>query len=245
KIDFLQVKRHCDPLLCDTLEEILTQKAISKQCLNTSCNHSNVLFDPTRTDFVCERCNKSNCLRCNLLHEPSDDCKHFLFNQSNAFRKKWTGVHQESTTVLLQSVTPNSEEWNELVGVMKYNNIVKIERVEHNLLWRKYAEYCVSLGSQYCEQKVHHGTRQNQPQLIYTNGFDLTKAKVGHCLWFAVESQYSRNGYQFSLSNGQAQIFISLIASGNPEHVKFIRGNTVLNVYKNEATYPAYLVTFR
>ncbi|ETO22503.1 poly polymerase, catalytic region domain-containing protein [Reticulomyxa filosa] len=128
---------------------------------------------------------------------------------------------------------------------MQYNNIVKIERVEHPYLWRKYSDYSLTLGPQLSEKRVHHGTRANQPQLIYSTGFDLAKARVGGCLWFAVNSSYSRGGFQFSLNDGTYQIFVSLVASGNPNDVKFISNGVVLNVYKNEATYPGYLVTYR
>jgi len=253
-IDLWQVEKHAETHVYNQLTDALSRKEIesweeAKTCLDPTCKQLHVLSDQNQTFFTCERCNKSNCLTCQALHEVSADCKYYQFNQNNPFRNKWTGQHRSdncnlSNYVVLQPVEQASEEWKAVVETMKYNNINKIERVEHPYLWRKYAEYCLSLGQQLNEVRVHHGTRANKPELIYSSGFDLSKAKIGNCLWFAVDSNYSRGGYQYALGNGQLQIFVSLVATGNVNDVKFIRNNAILNVYKNEATYPGYLVTY-
>eukprot|EP00483_Globobulimina_turgida_P009588 UN09607 len=53
-------------------------------------------------------------------------------------------------------------------------------------------------------------------------------------------------GFQHAKSNGQHQVFLAFVCCGNNQKdVKFIRQNKILNVYKDAATYPAYLLTYK
>ena len=62
---------------------------------------------------------------------------------------------------------------------------------------------------------------------------------------FAQNNNYSCGGYQWRdpAPPGLSCVFLCLIALGHPDDVK-IRSPGILNVFKNEATYPAYLVWF-
>ncbi len=91
-----------------------------------------------------------------------------------------------------------------------------------------------------------HGTRQTAPQTIWKgSGFDVRFANVGGCIWFALQNNYSMSGYQYTGDAAGNQVFLAFVACGDQEAVKFIRGGQILNVYKNEATYPAYIVTYQ
>ena len=69
---------------------------------------------------------------------------------------------------------------------------------------------------------------------------------AGGCIWFAVHSTYSMTGYGYQLQGrGTSTLMLSMVAVGNPDHVRFIRNNEILNVFENAATYPGYLVEFR
>lgn len=52
-------------------------------------------------------------------------------------------------------------------------------------------------------------------------------------------------GFQHVMSNGKHQVFLAFVSCGNKSDVKFIRNDKILNVYKNAATYPAYLLTYK
>jgi hypothetical protein len=60
-------------------------------------------------------------------------------------------------------------------------------------------------------------------------------------LRFAVESQYSVPAY----CGSENRVFLAMVATGN-QHVTFEQhpSSIVLNVFRNQATYPAYMVTF-
>ena len=61
---------------------------------------------------------------------------------------------------------------------------------------------------------------------------------------FATENTYSMNGFQHVLGNRKHQCFLAFVCCGHQGDVKFIRQNKILNVYKDAATYPAYLLTY-
>ena len=170
------------------------------------------------------------------------------------FADKWQHNHSlyPQRNAVLTPVIKMSPEWNEIVAHMRYSStkIVRIQRVEQPQLWNRYWTYYKSLGSSCREVKVWHGTRSTQPSLIYNGGFKKEHSRIGGCLWYAVNSSYSMNGFQHNVPRtstsdyGNKQLFLCLVAAGNRNDVKYIRGNMILNVYQNDATYPAYLITY-
>ena len=85
------------------------------------------------------------------------------------------------------------------------NDITKIERIQNKVLWRRYAsksrEMCQSGDGILNEELLFHGTRRNNPELIYkgSDGFDMRLSNNG--MWgkgnyFAVNASYS-NSYAF------------------------------------------------
>ncbi|ETO20804.1 hypothetical protein RFI_16412, partial [Reticulomyxa filosa] len=117
-----QIEEHCKGDLYNKVADLLSQREIeswenSKRCCDASCNQLNVLSEEKQPGFVCEKCKQPNCLQCKALHEPSDDCKYFQFNQVHWFRSKWTGNHDKANSsrnnyVVLMPVASNSPEWN-------------------------------------------------------------------------------------------------------------------------------------
>lgn len=171
---------------------------------------------------------------------------------SHSFRQFWTGAKSRNgnSGYDLQDVPQHSNEWITICSEMKSTmqdrvfTMQKIQRVENNELWVSYSRYRQQVGTALVEMRTWHGSRACDPQRICETGFDMKFAKVGDCLWYAVHASYSTCGYQHQLANGSLQIFLVLVAYGTAD-VKLIRDNSILNVYKNEATYPAYLLTYK
>lgn len=93
---------------------------------------------------------------------------------------------------------------------------------------------------------VFHGTRNNQPARIWQEGgFDLRKARIGGCLWFADQSNYSMSSFAHTMFDGKSQVFLCCMAEGDTALVKPLhRTGGIWNVFRSEAVYPAYLITF-
>lgn len=124
--------------------------------------------------------------------------------------------------------------------------ITSCSRIQNADLWTKYQGYLTANPGS-TEGFFWHGTRTLHPKEIYEkSGFDLKFARVGGCLWFAVQSTYSMGGYQHVTANGETLIILALVANNKrTQHVKKIRGDQILNVYANECTYPAYVLSYR
>lgn len=216
------------------------------RCVN--CGFNNDIMDGL-IQYVCMQCYTDNCLQCQASHPTNQSCEEFKASQQHPFRATWQHNHDldPRNNAILTDVIKNSTEWNAIVSHMKYQNdkVLQIQRIEHKKLWDKYIAYHASLRGMVQEVQVWHGTRKTDPSLIYNNGFLKEKSRVGGCLWYAVNSSYSMNGFQHKMRNGKSQLFLCLVAGGNNNDVKYIRNNKILNVYKNEATYPAYLITYR
>ena len=214
------------------------------KCAN--CGYNNDIMDGL-VQYVCMQCYTDNCLKCNGTHSVDQQCP--SLKPRHPFRAKWQHNHEmdPQNNAVLTEVNKNSSEWNAIVTHLKYppEKVLNIKRIEHNQLWNKYITYCNSLGPLLQEVQVWHGTRKTDPSLIYNNGFLKEKSRVGGCLWYAVNSSYSMNGFQHVIGNGKSQLFLCLVAGGNTTHVKYIRNNKILNVYQNDATYPAYLITYK
>jgi len=225
----------------------MVQKSFGTNAKCVSCGNYNDLMDGL-IQYVCMYCGIDNCLQCKGSHSSNQSCDQFKNENNHSFRKQWkTNVYAADDGAVLIDVIKNSNEWNGIVKHMKYppEKVLKISRVQHKSLWAKYSSYSSSLGGALKEVKVWHGTRKTNPSLIYSNGFLKEKSRVGGCLWYAVNSSYSMNGFQHPIGNGQSQLFLCLVAGGKDNDVKYIRNNKILNVYKNEATYPAYLITYK
>ena len=227
------------------LDQVQQSLGTNARCV--SCGANNDIMDGL-VQYVCMFCGIDNCLQCKSSHSSSVSCQQHRYGNNHPFRKLWTFNHGDNDDgAKLQDVIKNSAEWKSIVQHMKYpeGKVLKIERIEHKLLWKNYSNYSSSLGGTLKEVRVWHGTRRTDPALIYRNGFDKSKSRVGGCLWYAVNSSYSMNGFQHPCENGKYQLFLCFVAGGNKKDVKYIRNNKILNVYKNEATYPAYLITYQ
>ena len=220
--------------------------ALEAQVTCTQCARGSEIANGL-TVWICGWCGSDNCLVCKRAHPETQSCEQGQLG--HPFRRLWQHDFAADAVdgAVLKDVDQDTDEYAEVVGQLECaaEQVVGVQRVEHGRLWERYVAYATGLGGALQEVRVWHGTRKTAPELIYTNGFLKEKSRGGGCLWFAVRSSYSMRGFQHPVGNGHNQLFLCLVAGGNAQDVKYIRKNRILNVYKDEATYPAYLITYK
>ena len=140
------------------------------------------------------------------------------------FPKEW---QPQSRTTELFNLPSHSAEYARVVGKFKATmpnaNIVSLQRVQNQYLWEKYIHHKGMIeqknGRQANEMELFHGTRGNNPQLIYDSeeGFDMrfsASGMWGQANYFAVNASYS-NGYAHPLPNGRRQMFLAKVLTGD------------------------------
>jgi O-acetyl-ADP-ribose deacetylase (regulator of RNase III) len=132
----------------------------------------------------------------------------------------------QSKVTELFSVAQGSSEWQRVTG--KFNSTMgssvvhSITRIQNTWIWKKYAfqkkRVETKNGGRVNEMELFHGTRQNDPRVIYEgeDGFDMRYGRNG--MWgvanyFAVNASYS-NGYAYNSGNGR-QMFLVKVLTGD------------------------------
>ena len=111
--------------------------------------------------------------------------------------------------------------------------ILRIERIQNNILWRKYIDCAKRMSEKNngktSEMMLFHGTRTNKPEQIYKGdaSFDMRFSNTG--LWgrgnyFAVNSSYSHI-YAHRCATGQHQMLVAYVLTGYASACK--RDNTL------------------
>ena len=112
------------------------------------------------------------------------------------------GVEEELKVV---PVSPHSREFKEIAALFTRTmptdryTIQRLERVQNKILWMRYRDCKERFGRDLPsagEKHLFHGTRQNDPEVIYSGdvGFDVGHSKVGWWgtgIYFAVNASYS------------------------------------------------------
>ncbi|TNV83377.1 hypothetical protein FGO68_gene5837 [Halteria grandinella] len=118
-----------------------------------------------------------------------------------------------------------NEVLNEFQNTMLAANVIKIERIQNYILWKKYLLEATilteKLGSKK-DQKVKylfHGTKHTKPSDIYESeqGFNIAysnNGSWGRANYFAVNASYSCNGFKHAVGNGTYQIFFARVLLG-------------------------------
>ena len=140
------------------------------------------------------------------------------------FPPEW--VQQTQTTELFQ-VTCGSPEWQQVEGkfsaTMAGHPIHSIARIQNKWLWEKYAIQKKRMGQKnqgrVNEMQLFHGTRSNDPKLIYEgeDGFDMrygAQGMWGVANYFAVNASYSNN-YAHQSQMGRKEMFLVKVLTGD------------------------------
>ena len=199
--------------------------------------------------------------------------------------KEWT--EQEEECILVE-IVKNDPEFDRIERRMKETmqsiKIHKIERIQNIHLWNQYAfqrrtlrRILTEKSSADIEMELFHGTRNTSPADIYScieSGIDMRYCDNG--LWgkgsyFAKNASYSCQSYAYKLSNGQRQVLLASVLTGDAydygtktdsslrmppkkdPKISKLRYNSVTGetggsrvyvVYNNHLSYPAFLITF-
>ena len=133
---------------------------------------------------------------------------YILYTWCVEFPSHWEG-HGEGEELKIVPVSPHSREFKEIAAqftrTMPRSTIVRIERVQNRILWRRYHDCkerlrrdpeLPSVG----EKLLFHGTRQTDPEQIYSGdagfdiGFSSDRGHWGQGIYFAANASFS-DGY--------------------------------------------------
>jgi hypothetical protein len=133
----------------------------------------------------------------------------------------------QTQNLVLCPVTEGSQEWNRVVGnfrsTLPSKTIIQVARIQNKWLWERYAQHKQRLtyknSGRVNEKELFHGTRGNDPRLIYEgeDGFDMrysSKGMWGLANYFAVNASYS-NDYAYTNSDGSRKMFMAVVLTGD------------------------------
>ena len=136
------------------------------------------------------------------------------------------GWAPQTENLKLVELAQNCDEWKSIEKRFKSTlttaNILKISRIQNVWLWEKYTNQKKLLHrknkGRVNEMELFHGTRKNDPKLIYNgqDGFDMrmsNKGYWGQANYFAVNSSYS-DQYAF-VSGGTREMILVKVLTGD------------------------------
>ena len=133
----------------------------------------------------------------------------------------------QTQNLLLCAVDQGTPEWNAVVGNFQRTlptvAIVKVTRIQNKWLWERYMQHKQRLSlknnGRVNEKELFHGTRSNDPKLIYEgeDGFDMRYSSPG--MWglanyFAANASYS-DRYAYSRAGGYKEMFMVKVLTGD------------------------------
>ena len=167
------------------------------------------------------------------------------------------------------------EEWDHVEMKIKATcprvTISKIIRIQNLWLWKRYDAHKRMVrenNRSVNEKELFHGTRANDPALIYEEGFDMRLSaggKWGRANYFTVSAGYA-DRFAHRTADGCKEIFLVKVATGNscymqpnsrirrpPRLTSSTRYDTITGIvggarsymtYDNDKAYPAYLIKY-
>ena len=139
----------------------------------------------------------------------------------------------QTKTVKLYDVPQYSGEWMRVAGKFqatlstRVSTIKKIQRIQNKWIWQKYVQHKKMMAEKngkdgVNEKELFHGTRNNDPGLIYDSeeGFDMRysdKGLWGQANYFAENASYSNN-YAHATSAGK-QMFLVKVLTGETANI--------------------------
>ncbi|KAN0031400.1 hypothetical protein ACTFIV_005264 [Dictyostelium citrinum] len=194
--------------------------------------------------------------------------------EDNTYPKKWDINNQRDNQVFLVTIEKGSSEYitvserfNETMS--SSSEIVKLERIQNKTLWRNFDESRKKLNEKYkvsnldfLESTLFHGTRSNDPKLIFSSdvGFDIGKSAFGSYgkgLYFALNASYSDRFCFRESSIDCKQMFLCRVLLGNsaPSNQRELQddgqdsikggGGEMFILKANNTAYPDYLISYR
>ena len=138
---------------------------------------------------------------------------------------EWEDMADATTKII--TLNPGTDEWckvsQKFQQTMPSSRIIEITRIQNKWLWEKYTfqrkRMNVKNGGRINELELFHGTRANDPKLIYENeiGFDMRYSNSGmwgQANYFAEKASYS-NSYAHPRYDGSREMFFAKVLTGD------------------------------
>lgn len=141
------------------------------------------------------------------------------------YPEEWDDM-ADATTKLFP-LNPDTDEWRHVSqkfqATMRFSRIIQITRIQNKWQWEKYVFQRKRMhkknDGKINELELFHGTRTNDPKLIYDNeiGFDMRYSNSG--MWglanyFAENASYS-NSYAHRSYDGYSEMFFAKVLTGD------------------------------
>ena len=133
----------------------------------------------------------------------------------------------QSKTTELFDVAQGTPEWicvaQRFQHTMPQAPITSIQRIQNTWLWERYVQHKKRLHTKnngvVNEMELFHGTRNNDPKLIYESedGFDMrysAQGMWGMANYFAVNASYSHNYAHVNTATGKREMFLVKVLTG-------------------------------
>ncbi|XP_048590124.1 mucin-5AC [Nematostella vectensis] len=161
---------------------------------------------------------------------PVSHARNVVPREAQTYPDYWQAQGDKAELII---VRPGSAEFIHVESLLKKTlpaaNVTNIERVQNKWLYRKYAVQRALIlekngVSRVNEMELFHGTRKNDPKVIWSNedGFDMrysADGMWGRGAYFAVDAAYCHQGYVYvkKRSNRQAkcQVFLATVLTGD------------------------------
>lgn len=170
------------------------------------------------------------------------DNLHILFALYIEYPPYWES-HRDDEEFQILPLDDESDEFQSVaerfLSTLTNADIRRIDRIQNRVLWRKYIdksrEMCQFGEGVLNEQLLFHGSRTNNPELIYKGdaSFDMRFSHDGlwgHGNYFAVNASYS-NSYAFTSVMLHKKMLAAWVLTGRSFHSE----------QHNSFTYPPYL----
>ncbi len=192
-------------------ENKLTERMLIREKIDCSfCNES--------VPFTVIELHESTCLK---LKENQEKLNKFSYSSIVEFPVEWGEIQND---LEMCSIGPNSSDWRFCEELFKKSvpnvNITDLKIIKNKNLWEKYAREKIRITKEKgsCDENfMFHGTRQNDPKIVYTNGFDISFSSdggsYGRGIYFARRALYSASGYAF-FNNDKYYLFLAKVLTG-------------------------------
>ena len=140
------------------------------------------------------------------------------------FPTEW---EQQAKTTQVFQLQPRTQEFNKVATLfhktLQNSAINQIIRIQNKWQWERYVFQKKRLGlknnGMVNELELFHGTRSNDPKIIYENedGFDMrysAQGMWGQANYFAVNASYS-HGYAHTAPDGAREMFLVKVLTGD------------------------------
>ena len=125
------------------------------------------------------------------------------------------------------TVSPGTPEWLHVFQRFQHTmprvRVTSIQRIQNTWLWERYVQHKKRLHSKnngvVNEMELFHGTRNNDPKLIYEgeDGFDMrysAQGMWGMANYFAVNASYSHKYAHVNTATGKREMFLVKVLTG-------------------------------